>query len=184
MFCIANSSFLGLSRLSALSVPLSQSGGLSLRGLRVHPFYSTALELFQGISWGNHRAHLVCFPFPLVVLGLVSWNLLFHIFYLFFVSAERTNSFLLFMFSSVQFSRSVVSDSLQPHESQHARPSCPSPTPGVQSDSRPSSQWCHPAISSSVVPFSSCPQSLPASESFPMSQLFTWGGQSTGVFQL
>ena len=84
-------------------------------------------------------------------------------------------------FSSVQFSRSVVSDSLRPHESQHARPPCPSPTPGVHSDSRPSSPWCHPAISSSVVPFSSCPQSLPASESFPMSQLFTWGGQSTGV---
>ena len=63
----------------------------------------------------------------------------------------------------VQFS-SVASDSLQPHESQHARPPCPSPTPGVHSDSRPSSQWCHPAISSSVVPFSSCPQSLPASE--------------------
>ena len=84
-------------------------------------------------------------------------------------------------FSSVQFSRSVVSDSLRPHESQHARPPCPSPTPGVHSDSHPSSQWCHPAISSSVVPFSSCPQSLPASESFPMSQLFTWGGQSTAV---
>ena len=67
-----------------------------------------------------------------------------------------------------------MSDSLQPHESQHARPPCPSPTPGVHSDSCPSSQWCHPAISSSVVPFSSCPQSLPASESFPMSQLFTW----------
>ena len=84
-------------------------------------------------------------------------------------------------FNSVQFSRSVVSDSLRPHESQHARPPCPSPTPGVHSDSRPSSQWCHPAISSSVVPFSSCPQSLPATESFPMSQLFTWGGQSSGV---
>ena len=86
--------------------------------------------------------------------------------------------------SSVQFSRSVVSDSLWPHESQHARPPCPSPTPRVHSDSRPSSQWCNPAISSSVVPFSSCPQSLPASESFPMSQLFAWGGQSTGVSAL
>ena len=82
---------------------------------------------------------------------------------------------------SVQFSHSVVSDSLRPHESQQARPPCPSPTPGVHSDSRSSSQWCHPAISSSVVPFSSCPQSLPASESFPMSQLFVWGGQSIGV---
>ena len=85
---------------------------------------------------------------------------------------------------SVQFSCSVMSDSLRPHESQHARPPCPSPTPGVHSDPRPSSQWCHPATSSSVVPFSSCPQSLPASESFPMSQLFTWGGQSTGVSAL
>ena len=86
--------------------------------------------------------------------------------------------------SSVQFSHSVVSDSLRPHESQHARPPCPSPTPWVHSDSHPSSQWCYPAISSSVVPFSSCPQSLPASESFPMSQLFPWGGQSTGVSAL
>ena len=84
-------------------------------------------------------------------------------------------------FSSVQFSRSVVANSLRPHESQHTRPPCPSPTPGVHSDSCPSSQWCHPAISSSVVPFSSCPQSLPASESFPMSQLFAWAGQSIGV---
>ena len=73
---------------------------------------------------------------------------------------------------SVQFNRSVVSDSLQPHESQHSRPPCPSPTPRVHSDSRPSSQRCHPTISSSVIPFSSCPQSRPASESFPMSQLF------------
>ena len=83
-----------------------------------------------------------------------------------------------------QFSRSVVSDSLWPHEPQHARPPCPSPAPGVHPNSCPSSWWCHPAISSSVVPFSSCPQSLPASESFPMSQLFAWGGQSIGVFAL
>ena len=85
---------------------------------------------------------------------------------------------------SVQFSRSVVSDSLRPHELQHSRPPCPSPTPGVHSNSRPLSRWCHPAISSSVVPFSSCPQSLPASGSFPMSQLFAWGGQSIGVSAL
>ena len=83
--------------------------------------------------------------------------------------------------SSVQFSRSVVSDSLQPHESQHARPPCPSPAPGVYSNSCPSSQWCHPAISSSVIPFFSCLQSLPESRSFPMNQLFAWGGQSIGV---
>ena len=82
---------------------------------------------------------------------------------------------------SVQFSRSVVSNSLWPHELWHARPPCPSPTPEVHSNSRPSSRWCLPAISSSVIPFSSCPQSLPASESFPMSQLFAWGGQSIGV---
>ena len=87
-------------------------------------------------------------------------------------------------FISLQFSCSVVSDSLWPYEWQHARPPCPSPTPRVHTDSRPSSQWCHPAISSSVVPFSSCPQSFPASESFPMSQLFAWGGQSTGVSAL
>ena len=90
----------------------------------------------------------------------------------------------LFLLSSVQFSRSVMSDSLWPHELQHTRPPCPSPTPEVHSDSRSLSQWCHPAISSSVVPFSSCPQSLQASESFPMSQLFSWGGQSTGVSAL
>ena len=86
--------------------------------------------------------------------------------------------------SSVQFSHSVVSSSLRLHESQHARPPCPSPTPGVHLDSRPLSQWCHPAISSSVVPFSSCLQSLPVSECFPMRKLFAWGGQSIGVSAL
>ena len=85
---------------------------------------------------------------------------------------------------SDQISRSVVSDYLWPHKSQHARPPCPSPTPGVHWDSGPSSQRCHSFISSSVVPFSSCPQSLPASESFPMSQHCAWGGQSTGVSAL
>ena len=82
---------------------------------------------------------------------------------------------------SVQFSCSVMSASLRPHESQHARPPCPSPTPRVHSDSRPSSQWCHPAISSPVVPFSSCPQTLLASQYFPVSQLFAWGDRTTGV---
>ena len=82
---------------------------------------------------------------------------------------------------SVQFSRSVMSNSLRPHESQHARPPCPSPTPRVHPNPRPLSRWCHPTISSSVVPFSSHLQSFPASGSFPMSQLFAWGGQSTGV---
>ena len=83
--------------------------------------------------------------------------------------------------SSVQFSHSVVSDSLWPHESQHTRPPCPSPTPGVYPNPCPLSQWCHPAISSSIIPFSSCPQSFPALGSFQMSQLFAWGGQSIGV---
>ena len=82
---------------------------------------------------------------------------------------------------SVQFSCSVVSDSLRPHEPQHARPPCPSPTPRVYPNSCPLSRWCHPIITSSVVPFSSCPQSFPASGSFQMSQLFTSGGQSVGV---
>ena len=84
---------------------------------------------------------------------------------------------------SVQFSHSVMSNSLRPHEPQHARPPCPSPTPGVHLNPCPSSQWCHPTISSSVVPFSSCPQSFPASGSFQMSQLFASGGQSM-EFQL
>ena len=96
----------------------------------------------------------------------------------YFLSTEYVQSPSL---NGVQFSHSVVSDSLWPHESQHSRPPCPSPSPGVHSKSHPSSQWWHPAISSSVFPFSSCPQSLPASESFPMSQLFAWSGQSTGV---
>ena len=85
------------------------------------------------------------------------------------------------MLYSVQFRCSVVSNSLRPHESQHVRPPGPSLTPGFYSNSCPSNRWCHPAISSSVIPFSSCPQSLPASGSFPMSQFFTLGGQSIGV---
>ena len=87
----------------------------------------------------------------------------------------------LWVFSSVQFSHSFVSNSLQPHGLQHARPPCPSPTPRVYSNSCPSSWWCHPTISSSVVPFSSCLQSFPESGSFQMSQQFTIGGQSIGV---
>ena len=84
---------------------------------------------------------------------------------------------------SVQFS-SVESHSLRPHELQHTKPPCPSPSPRVYSNSRPSSRWCHPAISSSVIPSFSCPQSFPASESSPVSQLFARGGQSTGVSAL
>ena len=105
-------------------------------------------------------------------------------------SVRNNNNSLLFVclfytyVESVQFSRSVVYNSLWPHEWQHASPPCPSPTPGVHSNTRPTSQWCHPAISCSVVPFSSCPQSPPASGSFPMSQLFAWGGQSIRVSAL
>ena len=94
---------------------------------------------------------------------------------------RKTQSVWFSLHEAVQFSRSVVSNSLRPHESQHARPPCPSPTPGVHPNSCPSSRWCHPAISSSVVPFSSCPQSFPASGSFRMSQPFASGGQSIGI---
>ena len=86
-----------------------------------------------------------------------------------------------YYFSSVQFSHSVLSESLWPHEPQHASPLCPSPTPRVHPNPCPFSRWCHPAISSSVILFSTCPQSFPASGCFQMSQLFTWGGQSIGV---
>ena len=98
-----------------------------------------------------------------------------------FFTAEPLGKFVYIHIYMVQFSHSVVSNPLQPHESQHSRLPCPSPTPGVYPNPCPSTRWCRPAISSSVVPFSSCPQSFPASRSFPMSQLFAWGGQSTGV---
>ena len=90
-------------------------------------------------------------------------------------------SFLKYIYYTYQFSCSFVFDSLRPHEMQHARPPYPSPTPGVHPNSCPLSQWCHPTISSSVIPFSSCPQSFPASGSFQMSQLFAAGGQGIGV---
>ena len=108
-----------------------------------------------------------------------------EIFYCIYILTKSAmiNIALVLQFSSVQFTCSVVSESLWPHESQHTRPPCPSPSPGIHANSRPLSRWCHPAISSSVLSFSSssCPQSLPASGSFPMSQLFTWGSQSIGV---
>ena len=131
--------------------------------LSEHWFFS---EVTEKVMVGDLKAYLPC-----------SWKL----------SSLYVNYFCLFVcfyltsVQSVQFSCSVVSDSLRPHESQHTRPLCPSPTLGVYPNSCPSSQWCHPTISSSVVPFSSCPESLPASGSFPMSQLFAWGGQSIGV---
>ena len=95
-------------------------------------------------------------------------------------SLIKTDARKIWFIHSVQFSCSVMSNSLLSQEQQHARPPCPSPISGVYPNSCPLSQWYHIIISFSVVPFSSCPQSLPASESFPMSQLFTWGGQSTG----
>ena len=121
------------------------------------------------------------------ILFVLTWVIFIYFLLLlivpFFTVLQRWNggSKKLGNLSEVQFSSSVVSDSLQPHELQHTRPPCPSQTPRVYSNSCTSSQWCHPAISSSVIPFSSCPQSLPASGSFPMSQLFAWGGQSIGV---
>ena len=97
------------------------------------------------------------------------------------INIHRIKVLIIFRPYSVQFSRSFVSDSLRPHELQPLRPPCPSPTPGVYSNSCPLSWWCHPTISSSVIPFFSCLQSFPASGSFPVSQFFTWGGQSIGV---
>ena len=124
-------------------------------------------------NWANVKLNFEVLPDISVSFYTCIRNNVFPTYFLFFT-----------YFRSVQFSRSVVSDSVQLHESQHARPPCPLPTSGVHSDSRPSSQWCHQVISSSVVPFSSCPQYLPASQSFPMSQLFAWGSQSTGVSAL
>ena len=128
--------------------------------------------------------HISIDPLPVQLLktwvGLPPWSFKHRVHsYLCSSIAHLQTEFL--SISSVQISRSVMSDSFQPHESQHARPPCPSPTPGVYSNSCPLSRWCHPAISSSVIPFSSCPQCLPASGSFPVSQLFAWGGQSIGV---
>ena len=119
-----------------------------------------------------------CFPMPL----MFSYSILHTRFYLFL--STQNLEFHLGNQRSVQFSRSVVSDSLRPQEAQHTRSPCSSPSRGVHSDSCPLSPWCHPAISSLVVPFSSCPQCLPASESLPMSQPFAWGFQSTGVSAL
>ena len=116
-----------------------------------------------------------------LLLALWSWPSYWISLCLSLFNCKMGNDSNTYQLSCIQFSRSVVSDSLWPHESQHARPPCLSPTHRVYLNSCSSSQWCHPAISSSVIPFSSCPQSLPASESFPMSQLFAWGGQSTGV---
>ena len=154
---------------------IPRSPALQADSLPTKPPGIVALRIFSCCMW-----NLV--PWPRIKLeppALGAWSLSHWI-----TREVPFHLILTPMFSSVQSIRSVVSDSLRPHESQHTRPPCPSPTLGVHPDSRPSSQWCHPAISSSVVPVSSCPQSLPASESFPLSQLFAWGGQSTGVSAL
>ena len=116
------------------------------------------------------------------LLYLLYWQAgFFFFFFLQIMQPGKIKSKYIINYQSIQFSRSVVSDFLWHHESQHGRPPCPSPTPGVYPNPYPSSWWCHPAISSSVIPSSSCPKSFLALGSFTMSQLFTWGGQSTGV---
>ena len=141
--------------------------------------YCTCIKLFQ---CPLSKICVTYESFYSIILNLLPFCLLYPILH----PMSPISQFILFLCTirSDQISHSVMSDSLPPYGSQHARPLCPSPTPGVHSDSCPSSQWCHPAISSSAIPFSSCPQSLPASESFPMSQLFSWGGQSPGVSAL
>ena len=134
---------------------------------------------------------VLSFQILVEIWGCMPWHSVPHCFISFFlretahISFSENSEFMevvyLLQFSSVQFSRSVVSDSLQPHEPQYARPPCPSPAPGVHPNPCPSCQWCHPTVSSSVIPFSSCPQSFPASGSFQMSQLFASGGQRIGV---
>ena len=145
----------------------------SLPGFSVHGIFQArvlewvAISFSKGSSWPRDRTQVSCIAGRCFTLQFKKRK-----------AKELT-------FSSVQFISVTQScPTLRPHGSQHARPPCPSPTPRVHSDSHPSSQWCYPAISSSVVPFSSCPQSLPALESFPLSQLFEWGGRSTGVSAL
>ena len=141
-------------------------------------FYSYCLYCFiptHYILWTDCILLLLHRTFPYTCLEIkCSKSILFN-------KVQTGSLFFLRKYHDLQFSCSVVSNSLQPQESQHTRPPWPSPTPGVYSDSCPSSWWCHPAISSSVIPFSSCPQSLPGSGSFPMNQLFAWGDQSIGV---
>ena len=146
------------------------------------PFYSGSWAPLQSLEWTPNRwpltwlTLLLGFPLPLLMKRLYLKNE-----FPLYLNRQKSYLFHFLQFSSVPFSRSVVSDSLRPHESQHAMPSCPSQTPGVYWNSCLLSRWCHPATSSSVAHFSSCPQSLQASGSFPMSQLLAWGGQSIGV---
>ena len=143
-------------------------------GISVIKANSWIFRKFIAIELKSHSVKLTiafCFLLASFFLGLLTLSLV--------QASLRIHD----VHPSVQFSGSVMSDSLPPHEYQHARPPCPSPTPGVYPNSCPSSRWFHPVISSSLVPFS-CPQSLPASGSFPMSQLFACGGQSIGVSAL
>ena len=133
-------------------------------------FFKREKKIVQDLEFWSHL-----YVFPNFTFGLAACVLLLMPLTVCVIAAT---------ISSDRFSRSVVSDSLWPHESQHTRPPCPPPTPGVYWNSCPSSQWCHPAISCSVLPFSSCPQSLQASGSFPTCQLFTWSGQSIEVSAL
>ena len=182
----------------AHQVPLTvgYSTGVGCYFLLFTQFEGLVLSSSSVENWCYLQSHSHSFYFLVLILDPLYMNcfLSLKIFSLLFIFVPNILEFSddvhlfvwvyfypLVLCTSVQFSRSVVSNSLWPHELQHARPPCPSTTPGVHSNSRPSSRWCHPAISSSVVPFSSCPQSLPESESFPISQLFAWSGQSIGI---
>ena len=128
-------------------------------------YWSGAISFSKGSSWPRDRTWLSCIAGRFLTIS----------------ATREALSSLSVQFSSFHFSCSVISNSLPPHEPQHTRPPCPSPSLRVYPNSYPLSRWCHPTISSSVFPFSSCPQSLPVSEPFPTSQLFAWGGQSIGV---
>ena len=125
-----------------------------------------------------------CFLFQKFMSPLATLIIIFVLIMILHIHTGTWEHYYIFLYSQVSSVQLLSCVSLRCHEPQHTRPPCASPTPRVHANSCPSSRWCHPAISSSVIPFSSCPQSLPASESFPMSQLFAWGGQSIGVSAL
>ena len=168
--------FMGFSKQewrSGLPFPSPVNHGLSELSTMTHPSWVTLHSMAHNFVELNKVV--------IHVIGVVSFLWSGKSIEVFVSEISRFKPGLNHQQENVQFSHSVMSDSLRPHGLEHARLPCPSPTPGACSNSCPSSQWCHQTISSSVVPFSSCPQSLSASGSFPMSQLFTWGGQSIGV---